>query len=132
VKVCQRFAPSDRRGLLDLLLQVLEHRLQCADDEWQADEGERDPDADRREAHLERQPAADPAVARVQRRQRDAGDSGGQGERQVDERIDEAPAGKLVAHQHPADEQAEDGVDRRRQERGAEGEPVRGDRRARS
>ncbi len=50
----------------------------------------------------------------VERGQRDAGDRGRQGERQIDQRVDEPLAGKRVAHQHPGDEQAEDGVDQRR------------------
>ena len=54
---------------------------------------------------------AEPAVRRVDRRQRDAGHRGRQRERQVDQRVDDAAAGKRVAHQHPRDEQAEHRVD---------------------
>jgi hypothetical protein len=55
-------------------------------DEGQADEGQRDEHAQRLEGHLERQKLADPTIARVQRRQRDARHRGGQGEGQVDQR----------------------------------------------
>ena len=40
-----------RRRLLELRVEVLEHRLHRPDDEGQADEGERDRDAERRERH---------------------------------------------------------------------------------
>ena len=62
----------------------------------------------------------DPAVRRVDRGQRDAGDRGRQRERQIDEGVEQLPAGEAVAHQHPGDDQAEDGVDRGGEERGAE------------
>ena len=71
-----------------------------------------------------REQAADPAVGGVERGQRDAGDRGGQRERQVDRGVEQALAGKLVAHQHPGHEQAEHGVDQRRGGRGAEAEPA--------
>ena len=76
----------------------------------QADEGERDRDAERRVGDLDaerlEQPP-DPAVLREQRGQRDAGDRGRQREGQVDERVDEAAAREAVAHQHPGDDEAE-------------------------
>ena len=59
---------------------------------------------------------AEPAVGRVHGGERDAGDRRRQRERQVDQRVDEPLPGKAVAHQHPRDEQAEDRVDRRRDE----------------
>ena len=65
-----------------------------------------DLDAERREQ------AADPAVRRVERGQRDAGDGGRQREGKIDEGVEQAPAGKAVADQHPGDDHAEDGVDR--------------------
>ena len=52
------------------------------------------------------------------------GDGRGQREREIDQGIDDALARKVVAHQHPRDEQAEDRVDARRDERGAEAQPV--------
>ena len=63
---------------------------------------------------------ADPAVRRVERGERDAGDRGRQGEGQIDEGIDQPPAGKAIADQHPGDDQAEDGVDGGGGERNAE------------
>ena len=47
----------------------------------------------------------------IERGQRDAGDGGGQRERQVDRRVEQALAGKLVAHQHPGHDHAEHGID---------------------
>jgi hypothetical protein len=54
----------------------------------------------------------EPAVAGIQRGQRDAGHRRRQRERQIDQRIDKALAGERIAHQHPGDDQAEKGVDR--------------------
>ena len=53
-----------------------------------------------------------PAVLRVERGQRDARDRGGQRERQIDQRVDQALAPEFVARQHPRDDQAEHDVDR--------------------
>ena len=61
-----------------------------------------------------REQGADPAVGGVERRQRDAGDGGGQRERQVDGGVENALAGKVVAHQHPGHDRAEDDIDQRR------------------
>ena len=58
-----------------------------------------------------RQELADPAGGRIEGRQGDAGHGGRQGERQVDQGVDEALAGELVAHQHPGHDAAEDDVD---------------------
>ena len=63
---------------------------------------------------------ADPAVRRVERGERDAGDGGRQREGQVDDGVEHAAAGKVVADQHPGDDEAEDGVDRRGEKRSAE------------
>ena len=55
-----------RRGLLDLGVEALEHRLHRAHDERQADEGERDDDAERRERDLDAEAAEaapEPAVS---------------------------------------------------------------------
>ena len=108
-------AGAERRGgLLDLAVDLLQHRLHGAHHEGQADEDQRDDDAERRVGDLDaerRQQLPDPAVRRVERGQRDAGDGRRQREGQVDHRVDDAPAGKAVAHQHPGDEHAEDDVD---------------------
>ena len=49
----------------------------------------------------------EPAVRRVQRRQHDAGDRGRQRERQIDQRVHDAPAGERIAHEHPRHQEAE-------------------------
>ena len=63
---------AERRGdFLDVAVEVLEHRLDGAHDEWQADEDERDEDAGRRVGDLDaerREELPDPAVRRVERR----------------------------------------------------------------
>ena len=46
--VCQRVGAERRGRLLDLVVEVLEHRLHRAHDERQADEDQRDDDAERR------------------------------------------------------------------------------------
>ena len=85
---------AERRGrLLDLGIEVLEHGLDRAHDERQADEDQRDRDPERRERDLEPErleQLAEPAVAGVERGQRDAGDRGRQRERQVDQRVERA------------------------------------------
>ena len=53
--VCQPARAQAGRRLLDLRVEVLEHRLHGAHDERQADEGERDDDAEPRERHLDAQ-----------------------------------------------------------------------------
>jgi hypothetical protein len=69
--------------------------------------------------------AADPAVRRVDRRQRDACHGRGQRERQIDQRIHDALAGEVVAHQDPGDDQAEERVHQRRDRGRAEAEAQR-------
>ena len=98
-----------RRRLLDLAVDLFHHRLHGAHDEGQADEDQRDDDAERRIGDLDaerHQQMADPAFRRVERGQRDAGDRGRQRERQVDHGVDDAAAGKAVAHQHPGDDES--------------------------
>ena len=68
-------------------LQILQHRLHSAHDEGQADEGERDDDAERRVGDLDAErieQAADPAVGRIERGERDARHRRRQRERQID------------------------------------------------
>ena len=48
-----------------------------------------------------REVLAEPAVLGVERGERDTGDGGRQRKRQIDQRIDDAPAGKVVAHERP-------------------------------
>ena len=95
-----------------------------AHDERQADEDQRDENAPAREGDLDadrRQRRAEPAVRRIERGERDAGDRGRQRERQIDDGVEEASAGKAVARQRPGDDRAEHDVDQRGRERNAEG-----------
>jgi hypothetical protein len=62
----------------------------------------------------------------VDRRQGDAGDGRWQGERQVDQGVDQAAEGKAVAHQHPGDQQAHRRVHRRRRRGDQEADPQGG------
>ena len=52
-KVCSRRGAERRGGLLDLAVEVLQHRLHRAHDEGQADEDQRDDDAERRVGDLD-------------------------------------------------------------------------------
>lgn len=61
--------PQGRGRLLDLRLDIFDHRLQHANEKWQADEGQGDDDSQRRKSHLEAQRfkvPANPAVAGVE------------------------------------------------------------------
>ena len=125
--VCQRLAPEARGGLLDLGIEVAQDRLHGAHDERQADEGERHDHAERRVGDLDPErlePAADPAVVGVDRGERDAGDRGGQRERQVDQRVDQPPAREPVALQHPGHAGGRRQVDRGRGDRRPEAQAV--------
>jgi hypothetical protein len=102
--VCKAGGAERRRRLLQLRFQFVQDRLDRAHDERQANEREGEPDADRRIGHLDTkglQVLPDPAGPCVDGGQRDAGDRGGQGEGQIDQRIDDPPSGKRVAHQDP-------------------------------
>src|SRR5690606_37763606 len=98
----QRLGAQATGGFLDFPGNVGQHRLQRAHHEGQGDEGQRQGDADRAvgdlQAHGGGEPA-DQAVGRIQGGEGDAGHGGGQGERQVDQRIDQLAAGKAVTHQ---------------------------------
>jgi hypothetical protein len=68
---------------------------------------------------------ADRAVLGIDRRQGDAGHRRRQGEREIDQRIDQALAGEAVADQYPGEDQAENDVDRGREQRGTKTELIR-------
>ncbi len=111
--VCQRFAPETGRGFLKFRIQIGEHRLDGADNKRQADERERDKNAELRVGNLDaerREPSANPAVRRVKRRQGDARDGGRQRKRQVHQRVHDSFSKKIVTHEHPRDDEAENGV----------------------
>ena len=109
-----------RRGLLHLAVDLLHHRLHRAHDEGQSDENQRNYDADggKGDLHAKQfEELADPAVRRVKRGERDAGDGGGEREGKVYHRVQNALAGKIIAHQHPGDDDAEDDIDAGRRRR---------------
>ena len=91
--VCSRVAPSVAAASSDFTAQLAQHRLQGAHDEGQADEDHRHQHAPGRigdvDAVLDQQ-CAEPAIGRVERGKRDAGHRGGQRERQIDQRIQQA------------------------------------------
>src|SRR5581483_3775067 len=115
----------------ELAVELFEHRLHGADDEGKADEDERNGDAERGVGDLDAErfeQAADPAVRRVERSQRDAGDRRGQRKWKIDKRIEQAAAGKAVADQYPGDDDAEHRVDERGNERGEKAQAERRER----
>ncbi|MCY1361074.1 hypothetical protein D9M69_477290 [compost metagenome] len=112
-------------GFLDFPGNVGEHRLHRAHDEGQDHEGQRQGDAERGVGDLEAEVGgelADQAVGRVQRGEGDAGDRGGQGEGQVDHRVDDLASGEGVTHQHPGQQRADHAVDQCGDQCGAEAE----------
>ena len=117
-----------RRHLLELDLEILQHRLHGPHHERQADEHQGDENAERRERDLHaerREQRADPAVLGEERGQRDAGDRGRQCERDVDDGVEDAPPRERVTHQGPRHHGTEHEIDRRRHERQAEAQPQR-------
>src|SRR5450830_699323 len=99
----QRLGAQAGGGFFDFPGDIGEDRLHRAHHERQRDESQRQGDAQGAVGNLETQVGgelADQAGRRVQRGQRDTGDGGGQGERQVDHRIDDLAPGEGVAHQH--------------------------------
>ena len=74
---------------------------------------------------------AERALGSVDGEQRQPGDDRRQGERQVDDRVDDALAAEVVAHEHPGDERARDRVHGHDDQRGDERQLERGDRRRR-
>jgi hypothetical protein len=67
-----------------------------------------------------REHASQPSVVGEQRGEGDAGDRRRQGERDVDDGVEQPPQGEIVAHQHPHRERSEHEIDERRQQRDAE------------
>ena len=123
-----------RGGFLKFRIEIFEHRLHGADDERQADERERDENAELRVGNLDaqrREPCANPAVRRIQRRQRDARDGGRQRERQIHQRVHNLFSEKIVAHQNPRDDESENRIDERGEKRRAETQTIRRERRRR-
>ena len=110
-------------GFFDLCLDFLDHRLDGAGDEGQADKDQRDQDAPLGIGDLCAEALGDlteGTVGGIKRGQGDAGDGGGQGEGQIDRSVDQLFAGELVAHQHPGEGDAEHQVDQGGEDRQAE------------
>src|SRR5450830_1227217 len=119
----QRLGAQAGGGFFDFPGDIGEDRLHRAHHERQRDESQRQGDAQGAVGDLETQVGgelADQAGRRVQRGQRDTGDGGGQGERQVDHRIDDLATGEGVAHQHPGQQRTDHAIDQRGVQRGAE------------
>ena len=68
--------------------------------------------------------AADPAVAGVERREREARDGRGEREGKIHDRVHERAPPKAVAGEHPREEEAEDRVEERGGESRPEAQPV--------
>jgi hypothetical protein len=95
-------ARAERRSrLLHLAVELDQHRLHRAHDERQRHEQQRREHTDARER--------DPVVQRQQRQPRD---DGRQGERQVDQDVDEALAGEVVTDERPGERRPQHRVDR--------------------
>ncbi len=118
-------------GVLEVALHLDQRRLHGAHDERQADQDQRDDDSDPGVGHLDaeaRELQPEPAVRREHRGERDAGHRGRQRERQVDQRVDQPAARELVAHERPGDDEAEERIDDRGEQRGAEAQAIGSDR----
>ena len=100
--VVKRLAPSERGRLLDLGIQLGEHRLDGADHEGERHEQERQRHGPRGVGDVD----AHRAVRAVEREQHEAGDDRRQGERDVDEHLEDALTLELITDEHPGDERA--------------------------
>jgi hypothetical protein len=98
--------------------------------ERQTDESQRHDNPQRRERNFDPQrqePLSEPAIGRVQRRQRDAGHRRRQRKRQIHHGVNQPLERKGIAHQHPGDDETEYHVDQRGNQRGPETQAQRGD-----
>ena len=99
---------AERPGrLLHVLVELVQDGLHGSNDERERHEEQRE--HDRRAS--ERDVDADRRSGAVQRQEHEARDDGGQRERQVDHRVDEALAAKVVSDEDPRDQGADDAVD---------------------
>ena len=102
-------ARAERRGsFLHLAVELDQHRLHGADDERQRHEEERHQHAPARVCRIHVHGAA----RSVQREQRQTGNDRRQGKRQVDQRVHEPLARKVVADERPRERRARHRVDR--------------------
>lgn len=110
-------------GFFGFLTEFHHHRLHGAHDEGQADKRQRDDNAQRRVGNLDAEMTerrAKPALRRVEGRQRNTGNGGGQSKGQVDQRVDQTFAWEAIADQNPGGDGPESSVDRGGDGRGAE------------
>lgn len=121
---------AERRGcLFEAAVDLADDRLYRSDRERQGDEDERNENPERRECYFDvktGEHAADPTVRRIQGRQRDPGDGGRQGERQIDGGVQQPAARKAVACKDPGDQQSEGAVGDSRRQREPEARTQRG------
>ena len=118
---------TERLGsIFQIALHFEQRRLNRAHDERQADQRERDDDADPGIRHLDperREVLADPAVLGEHRSQCDAGHRRRQRKRHVDQCIDQLASRELITYERPCDHETEHAVDDRRQQRRTEAQP---------
>ncbi|KFJ47928.1 hypothetical protein DK52_758 [Brucella abortus] len=122
-----RSSPKAARSLFHIRAHVFKHRLHRANDKGDAGEKHRNHDAERRIGNLDAkrlQHAPEPAVMRKERHKGKAGNCRRQGEGKINGRIDEALAGKVVARQHPGQQQAEQTIEDRGDSGGAHGDAI--------
>src|SRR5829696_7324709 len=119
----QTARPERDRRLLHLLVQLQQDGLHRPHHERQRDEQERHHDRRARvgDVHAER------ALGAVERQERQPGDDGGQGEREVYDRVDYPLPPEGVPYQYPRDKRARDDVDGDDGQRGHDRDPQGGD-----
>src|SRR5690606_3204118 len=118
------------RGLLEFLFEILQHRLNGAHDERQADEDHGHYDSYGSIGDLDaeiRQRFPQPAVDGENGRERDARHRRGQGEGQIHQGVQNAFPLELVARQHPGDQEADKNVYDRGDESASERDAERGE-----
>jgi hypothetical protein len=116
------------RGFFDFYIEIFENRLEGADDERQPDESECNEYAERSKRNFKwSEQAADPAIGRIDRGQRDSCHRCRKRKRQVDKRVDEPLSRERVADERPREYEPEHGIDRGCEERRAEAQAIRRD-----
>ncbi|ABY37216.1 Hypothetical protein BSUIS_A0112 [Brucella suis ATCC 23445] len=111
------------RRLLHLAADFLDDRLHGAHHEGQSDEDERNDDAHTRKDDadaIRAEQAADPAIRRIDRGQRNACNGSRQRKGNIHDGIDETASRKAIAHQNPSQNDPKDHIDQRSDEGGAE------------
>src|SRR5829696_1474752 len=120
----ERARPERVRRLFHLAVQLRQNRLYGTNDERKRDEKERH--------HYRRSGVGDVeakgALGSVERQQRQAGDDRGQGERKVDQGVDQPFTPESIPYQHPGDKRPRHDVDGHDDQRGPERQFQRRDR----